>query len=113
MQICANARYNPHGRERADRFQFPYPDASFDIGLAASVFTHMLGGEVVNYIREAQRVLRPGGRLLSSWFVLQMDRTRQEGAEGRESAWFPSHVPGVGWCPSGCRNARSRMKRAT
>jgi SAM-dependent methyltransferase len=65
-----NAEYNPHGRLSAQEFDFPYPDESFDFVFLTSVFTHMLPNEVDNYISEVRRVLRPGGRSLSTWFLL-------------------------------------------
>ncbi|MDX6726740.1 MAG: hypothetical protein QOK49_1545 [Baekduia sp.] len=65
-----NKRYNPAGTQAADRFDFPYPDASFTFALATSVFTHLLEGEADRYLAEAARVLAPRGRLLSTWFLL-------------------------------------------
>jgi SAM-dependent methyltransferase len=65
-----NAHYNPHGATPAESYVFPFPDASFDVIYAASLFTHLLPAETRNYFREARRVLRPGGRALFSVFVL-------------------------------------------
>ncbi|HMJ34716.1 MAG TPA: class I SAM-dependent methyltransferase [Baekduia sp.] len=65
-----NRRYNPAGAQSADRFDFPYADASFDFALATSVFTHLLEGEAERYVAEAARVLAPGGRLFATWFLL-------------------------------------------
>ncbi len=65
-----NARYNPHGSIPADGFRFPYPDETFDFAFATSVFTHMLPSDVARYLSELGRVLRPGGRALLTWFVL-------------------------------------------
>lgn len=66
--------YNPGGAGDSDRFRFPYPDASFDLAIATSVFTHLLDGAVANYLAEAARVLAPGGRLFSTWLVLEPER---------------------------------------
>lgn len=49
-------------------FCFPFPDASFDSALLASVFTHMPLEESVHYLRELHRVLKPAGRGLLSVF---------------------------------------------
>jgi SAM-dependent methyltransferase len=65
-----NAQYNPKGSQRADSYVFPYDDESFDVALAASLFTHLQPFEGQRYIEEAYRVLRPGGRLFSTWFLL-------------------------------------------
>jgi SAM-dependent methyltransferase len=65
-----NGKYNPKGRVSPSEFRFPYADAAFDFAFAASVFTHMLPEDVERYLGEAARVLRPGGRLLATWFVM-------------------------------------------
>jgi len=65
-----NAQYNPKGTQHADEYVFPYGDESFDAVLAASLFTHLQPFEGQHYLREACRVLRPGGRLLSTWFLI-------------------------------------------
>jgi len=66
-----NSHYNPGGAETASSYRFPWPDASFDVVFAASVFTHMTPASAANYFREAGRVLRPGGRCLFSFFLLE------------------------------------------
>jgi len=65
-----NALYNPHGKFQSSDFRFPYPDGSFDVVLLASVFTHMLPSDVKHYLSEIARVLKPGGRSLITFFLL-------------------------------------------
>ena len=65
-----NGGYNPNGRLGAAEFAFPHPDDTFDLVLLASVCTHLLPTEVAHYLREAARVLRPGGRVLATFFLL-------------------------------------------
>lgn len=89
-----NERYSPAERTDASAFRFPYDDESFDFAFATSVFTHMLPGEVANYLRESRRVLRPGGRLFATWYLLGGRRARAGGAGGDERAWFPVEGPG-------------------
>lgn len=72
-----NAEYNPTGRERADQFRFPYPDDSFDLALATSLFTHLLAADARHYVAEIARTLAPGGRLFSTWFVLDDETDTQ------------------------------------
>ena len=55
-----NARYRPDGSTLATAYQFPFADASFDMVLLKSVFTHMLVDSLRNYVDEIARVLRPG-----------------------------------------------------
>ena len=65
-----NRRYNPQGKVAGAELRFPYPDNSFDFAAAASVFTHMFTAEVANYLAESARVLKPGGRALFTFFLL-------------------------------------------
>jgi SAM-dependent methyltransferase len=91
--LC-NERYNPHGAVSAAQWRFPYEDRSFDFAISTSVFTHLGPAEVQNYLREAFRVLRPGGRLFGTWFLLGGERPRAPGAAGDEGAWFPVELGG-------------------
>jgi len=65
-----NPQYNPSGATDAASYRFPFPDASFDVIYAASLFTHLLPDETRNYFRESRRVLKPRGRCLFSFFLL-------------------------------------------
>jgi SAM-dependent methyltransferase len=65
-----NALYQPRGRYAASEYRFPFDDETFDFAFATSLFTHMQGADARNYLRQAARVLRPGGRLLASFYLL-------------------------------------------
>lgn len=65
-----NNRYNPEGKAAAETFTFPYEDGAFDVAFLASVFTHLLTKPVANYLKELRRVLKPGGRCVASYFLL-------------------------------------------
>jgi len=82
-----NARYNPHGAQRADEFRFPYDDASFSFVFATSVFTHLLEADATHYLAECARVLAPGGRFVATFFLLD-DTSRALIAEGRAGLAF-------------------------
>jgi SAM-dependent methyltransferase len=87
---CVSVRnddYNPEGRIGASDFKFPYGDASFDFVFVTSVFTHMLPPDSAHYLAEIGRVLAPGGRCFSTWFVLG-DESRALIAQGRSSLPF-------------------------
>jgi SAM-dependent methyltransferase len=66
-----NTQYNPGGRGSAAEYRFPYGDATFDFAIATSVFTHLLADAADRYLAEAGRVLRPGGRLFATFFLLE------------------------------------------
>ena len=65
-----NTRYNPSGALSDASFRFSEPDASFEVVLLKSVFTHMRPDGVQNYLNEIARLLKPGGRCLASFFLL-------------------------------------------
>lgn len=69
-----NPHDNPNAATPAADYRFPFADASFDVIYAASLFTHLLPDEARNYLSEARRVLRPGGRCLFSFFILDQYR---------------------------------------
>jgi SAM-dependent methyltransferase len=71
-----NSLYNPLGTLAAEDFRFPYEDACFDVVYAASLFTHLGRDATAAYLRESARVLRPRGRALLSFFLLDFYRGR-------------------------------------
>jgi SAM-dependent methyltransferase len=87
-----NSAYNPAGTTAAAEYRFPYTDGAFDVALANSLFTHMLPAEVANYLGELRRVLRPGGRAVITYFLMD-DETRGLVAGGRASIDLRHHVP--------------------
>ncbi len=88
----ANATYNPQGTLIARAVEFPYPDASFDRVVVASVFTHLLADGTDRYLAQCARVLSPGGRLVATLFLLDDEarRLQREGGaaiELRQEHW--------------------------
>lgn len=65
-----NKHYNPNGKVQAKDFQFPFDDESFDFIFLTSVFTHMLPADLENYLSEISRVLKPEGKCLITFFIL-------------------------------------------
>jgi SAM-dependent methyltransferase len=70
-----NKVYNPGGRQDAVKFALPFTDANFDVVLLKSVFTHMLPHDVRTYLGEISRVLKPAGRAVLTFFLLN-DQSR-------------------------------------
>jgi SAM-dependent methyltransferase len=73
---AGNDLYNPDGAGDAGELRFPYPDAYFDLAFAGSLFTHLKPRESAHYLNEARRILRPGGRIASTWFLLNDESER-------------------------------------
>ncbi|SRR6266550_2756843 len=65
--------YNQAGRSHARDYRFPFADDSFDFAFLTSVFTHMLPADVTNYMKELSRVLKPGGKCLITWLMLNRE----------------------------------------
>jgi SAM-dependent methyltransferase len=79
-----NRFYDPGGTVEAADFTFPYGDGEFDFVFLTSVFTHMGAREVRRYLGEIRRVLRPGGRCLCTFFLLN-EESGQLIREGRST----------------------------
>lgn len=62
--------YNPTGALAATDIRLPLGDGSVDRIILQSVFTHMFEDDVVHFLREFRRVLRPVGLVFASFFVL-------------------------------------------
>lgn len=87
-----NATYNPGGSIAPESFRFPCESGTFDFAILTSVFTHMLPAAVVHYLDELRRVLRPGGRVLLTAFLLN-DESRELLSEGRGEKSFGYPLP--------------------
>jgi SAM-dependent methyltransferase len=83
----SNSRYNPDGTIDAASFRFPFPSASFDFVIATSLYTHLTPPATERYLAETSRVLRPGGRTLATFFLLDDDSLRAI-EEGRAELGF-------------------------
>lgn len=82
-----NPVYHPAGRQQPHAYRFPFESASFDCVFLTSVFTHMLPAGLETYLSEISRVLRPGGRTLITFFLLN-DESRKLIDQGRSSQPF-------------------------
>lgn len=76
FEFVAVAAHNPNylSSDASRPLQsFPVPEASFDLVIVTSVFTHLLPAEVETYLAEIARVLRPGGQCLMTFFLLNAE----------------------------------------
>jgi SAM-dependent methyltransferase len=121
-----NPTYNPRGSVAPLEFRFPYADESFDFAVLTSVFTHVRAAHVVHYLGELRRVLRCGGRVLLTAFLLNAesrallaagrgerrfahalgdcwadDPSRPEDAVAFEECWLLRHLSESGFVPRG------------
>jgi len=90
-----NALYNPTGWVSGNRLRFPCPDSSFDVASVLSVFQHNRAAVVRNYLGEIARVLRPGGRVVITCFLL--DATPPVRALRDDGVEFVHPLPDCGW----------------
>ncbi|WP_424629794.1 class I SAM-dependent methyltransferase [Bradyrhizobium sp. SYSU BS000235] len=61
--------WNPEGRSSVEDYRFPYPDSTFNLAYAGSIFTHILPNGAKNYLQQTARVLKPGAPLAATWLV--------------------------------------------
>lgn len=76
--------YNPAGTISAINFTFPYPDESFNCVCIPHLLTHLQSLEVIHYLDEIHRVLKPGGRCLLICFLINSE-SEQLIAKGKSS----------------------------
>lgn len=66
----ASSQYNPGGAIAPEAVVLPACDAAVDLVVANSLLSHLLPSAIERYLEESRRVLRPGGRLYASAFVV-------------------------------------------
>ena len=69
-----NDLYRDNGEDAAS-YKFEYDKNHFDFACAVSVFTHMLPREVANYFNELDKVMKPGGKIFATFFILNKENT--------------------------------------
>ncbi|WP_103982228.1 class I SAM-dependent methyltransferase [Parabacteroides chinchillae] len=76
-----NDLYNLQTDNEAKHFVFPYRDKLFDCIVLTSVFTHMIPEDVDNYLGQIARVMKPEGKCLVTFFLLNpaIEKQMQEG----------------------------------
>jgi SAM-dependent methyltransferase len=74
-----NARYNDRAPFAAAAYAFPFAEDEFDLIYATSVFTHLLDDAFANYFTQIGRVLRPGGKFVGTFFLLDIEHPRPDG----------------------------------
>ena len=78
-----NKEYNPKGKQSAASYRFPWDDDTFDIVALVSVFTHMLPEEFSHYISEITRVLKKGGHIFATYYLINQESLQLMKSNGR------------------------------
>jgi SAM-dependent methyltransferase len=65
--------FNPTGTTTGADYTIPFDDATFDVVCLLFVFSHMLPNAVERYLSEIARVLKPAGRSLATYVLLNPD----------------------------------------
>lgn len=66
--------YNPEGRIPATGGHLPVVVEGFDFVTLISVFTHLSADMTQKYLSEVHRVLKPGGRLFATFFLVSSSK---------------------------------------
>ena len=87
-QDIKNALYNPEGSIGGRGMRLPFQDGTFDFTAMISVATHLPPEEVETYCSEVFRVLRPGGRMFLTAFIIRReDDPAKSGSDARLSGF--------------------------
>lgn len=92
----AHDLYNPKGKISGKALKLPYADRHFDFVIMTSIVTHLPPDEVLVYLGEIGRLLKPNGRLFMTAFVL--DRIAVANEAGRRDARLAFARDGDGPC---------------
>lgn len=65
-----NERYNPQGALLMSEVCIPLESSTVDVIVAQSVFTHLMRAEIIHYMKEFRRLLKPGGLAFATLFVV-------------------------------------------
>ncbi len=66
----ASQIHNPEGTSHVRQVRLPVTSGSVDRIILQSVFTHMFFGDIIHYLREFRRILKPDGRVITSLFLI-------------------------------------------
>jgi SAM-dependent methyltransferase len=61
---------NPHGEMKLQDYSIPVDNNSIDRIILWSVFTHMFRDDIVYYLKEFRRVLKPSGLVFATCFIV-------------------------------------------
>jgi ubiquinone/menaquinone biosynthesis C-methylase UbiE len=79
--------YSAGGSMRVQDIKLPLPSASVDRVILQSVFTHMFYDDIIHYLKEFRRILKPGGKVVASFFVIDEESRRLMEASSSDPAF--------------------------
>lgn len=85
--------HNPTGTMATTDIRFPLPTGSVDRVIGQSVFTHMFEKNIIHYLKEFHRVLRPDGLVMVSFFVVDEPKLRHVRGHEAELAGITLRFP--------------------
>ncbi len=62
--------FNPNGKVQLSSVKLPVDNMSTDLVFLQSVFTHMLRTDIVHYLKDFERLLRRGGKVYATFFIV-------------------------------------------
>jgi SAM-dependent methyltransferase len=87
-----NARYNPTGLISPSNFTIPAGPTTYSFISLFSVFTHMHEGDILHYLHELQRILRPGGTIVATVFIYNSYRLKRVIDTGYGALVYNNHT---------------------
>lgn len=86
-----NKAYNRFSFTKAKNYKFNFDDNSFDFIFLTSVFTHMHEADIANYLGEISRMLKPGGRVFITYFLVN-EQTLKNISKGTTTRKFVKYI---------------------
>jgi len=65
--------YSEGGAVAPEHFEFPWEPGLFTLAIATSLFTHLMPEAAEHYLTQIRRVLKGGGRVFASFFLVDPD----------------------------------------
>lgn len=82
----ANAAYAPS--QKGAKAQWPVESEIFDLAMALSVWTHLNEEDALSYFKEISRVLKPNGKAIITFFLLDETYRNSLGIRSRQEGRF-------------------------
>jgi SAM-dependent methyltransferase len=87
-----NSYYRRDAGASAASYSFPFADESFDFVFSNSLFTHLTQADFEHYLVEIGRVLKPSGRALNTFFLI--NRASEQAMQVHRPDAFPFPAEG-------------------